>query len=631
MDFIENLIINKAQHLAFYFMINGLVDYSKLKIDILTSAYKKLIINYYEIVKNALNGIQFNRKNFEIIGCLIAEYNNIHSNINRFNYGTEGHIIGFLPDIDETRYLEYLNSYLDYFKTHQNKENLTYTLSEYFKKIGIDIAIYDFLKPLDTTTPKPIDFDKLMNLFFESMKKAYDEYSNKIFFNKMKEVYRKIIDEKEEDSKNMKKKQDKDRIKLLQQYFNLYKYPNKKINNKNIVFYNTVKIKFSDFDSIIGDIYKDKKSNKFQRKLLDIFTIDETTNNLSSKSSKKLDKDIQTSPINKIGQTIETQTSPINKIGQTIETQTIPSDIKMKKFSYSKREYKPQQPIFQLLSGPKNFAYNSMRALKPILEVKSSSLSLSKSMSFDLKTPDKKIEINKIDKYIKNVKNKNNIKKLFKILKDLKKYSYNYRLKISEIINLYTIFITKFTNLLNEKINEDEIEYIKILFDIFSYLFKLFERVKEVKIKQTEYDNLKPFYDKLKALLKEKLKVINLKQYKLNSKITDKKLIKKILKQNLKYYTSLHIIYSKNTVFEKILAYLNQINEIMKSDNLDTTYLQLLKKHYEDIVIKVLNQYTLIPKNQQFLTEFQEIIKDESRFQLFRDNFRQEFSKIFQK
>jgi len=622
MDFIEKLIINKAQHLAFYFMINGLVDYSKLKIDILTSAYKKLIIDYYEIVKNALNGIQFNRKNFEIIGCLIAEYNNKHNNINRFNYGTEGHIIQFLPDIDETRYLEYLNSYLDCFKTYQNKENLTYTLSEYFKKIGIDIAIYDFLKPLDTTTPKPIDFDKLMNLFFESMKKAYDEYSNKIFFNKMKEVYRKIIDEKEEDSKNMKKKQDKDRIKLLQQYFNLYKYPNKKINNKNIVFYNTVKIKFSDFNGIIKDIYNDKTSNKFQRKLLDIFTIDETSNDLSSKSSKKLDKDIQTSPINKIGQTIPNKTDAIR-----FKTQT------SAKVSNSNREKK--EDIFklkQLLSGPKSRIHRlekSIQAPEPILEVKSSSLS--KSMSLDLKTPDKKIENNKLREYFKNIKGKDNIKILFKILIGLNTNSSNYKSTIENTLKLYYKFITKFTNLLKQKINEDEIEHIKKLFDIFSYFFKLFKRVSEVKYKQTDYDKLIPSYDNLKALLKEKLKIINLKQYKLNSTITDKKQIKKILKQNLKYYTSLYIIYSKYTVFEKILAYLNQINEIMKSDNLDTTYLQLLKKHYEDIVIKVLNQYTQIHKIQQFLTEFQEIIKDESKFQLLRDNFKQEFSKIFQK
>jgi len=269
-----------------------------------------------------------------------------------------------------------------------------------------------------------------------------------------------------------------------------------------------------------------------------------------------------------------------------------------------------------------------MRASKsePILEEKSSSLPLSKSMSIDLKTPQNDTNLRIIKSYIRNRNIKENIKKLFRILKSLTTETYYYKTNILNILKYYKDFIEQFNLFLKQNLNKDDINYIKKLFDIFSYLFKLFEiNYSDVQYKKGEYNKLLVEYDNLKALLKKIFKAIHLKQYKLNSIITNKKQIKKILKQNLKYYTSLHIIYSKNTVFEKIFEYLNEINNIMKSHDLDTTYLKLLKKHYENIIIKVLEQYNEISKIQNFLTEFQEIIKDENRFQLFRDNLRQNF------
>jgi hypothetical protein len=340
------------------------------------------------------------------------------------------------------------------------------------------------------------------------------------------------------------------------------------------------------------------------------------------------------------------QTSPIKKDTKGIETQTSPYN-KDTKISDSKSENKKYKPIllkksFGVLKRSLYTSKKLTQALEPGLEpilkvkspVKSSSLSLSKSIDIDLTTPKKETNLRNIEKYIRH-KNKY-IAELFRILQKLTTETYYYIVNIENILELYKKFIKEFKLFLRNISNKDEIADIKKLFDIFSYLFKLFETYEGVQYKKAEYDKLKLEYDNLKVFLKEKLKIINLKIFDLDNlnklAITTsdyKKKIKKMLKQNLKYYTSLYKIYGKETVFEKTIAYLDKIKKNINSLISNEILLQLLKKHYKDIVIKVLEQYNENPKIQDFLTKFQEIIKDETKFKSLRDNFRKEFSRVF--
>ncbi len=92
-DFYTLLIKDKAIHLAYYFMINGLLDYDKLN----TEYYLREIKNGYDTTIKNLNSekLKKNSKDISIFAQQITKQNEL-LNIYKSNYGTEGHIINFL-------------------------------------------------------------------------------------------------------------------------------------------------------------------------------------------------------------------------------------------------------------------------------------------------------------------------------------------------------------------------------------------------------------------------------------------------------------------------------------------------------------------------------------------------------
>lgn len=229
-NFIENLIKDRAEFLSFYFIINGVEKY---KFILRTNFYNKidLIYNSYIEIINKLNG----EKTFKNFVNLIAYYNR-QNNINVLNYGTEAHILDFISDIKDDNYINNLNIYLEIIKS--NKDTSIGNLDNYFKKIGYDIAIYSYIYEYDyDVNIKDINeyiSNNFINYFIKGFNLDIDDFINKC--NKEIERYK---------ENNIKLNFDENDNIKLQQYYNIYKYPYKSINNNNIIFINTRKLNFN--------------------------------------------------------------------------------------------------------------------------------------------------------------------------------------------------------------------------------------------------------------------------------------------------------------------------------------------------------------------------------------------------
>jgi hypothetical protein len=274
-SFIENLIKNKAQHLAFYFMINGLSEHAKINLDNLNKLFidnvkKGYNRAYRELQQNYLYAAKSN--NMYHFGCIVFYLNNSINKINKFNYGTEGHILDFFNLQHNNDYLVFLKNYLYCFNSSDQKKDDTYFIFNYLSKIGFDIAIYQHIFDMNDTFSLYIK--RLSNIFLQAFEQAYEEYSNPQFLTDIHDIYLKENQKtKDTDSRNIKQKKDKETLKMLQQYFNLYKYKNIRINNENIVYYNTVKINFE----IPKELYKlDELDLSFQKKLINFLKLNST-------------------------------------------------------------------------------------------------------------------------------------------------------------------------------------------------------------------------------------------------------------------------------------------------------------------------------------------------------------------
>ncbi len=274
-SFIEKLIENKAQHLAFYFMINGLSQYTKINIDLLKSSFETNVIKAYNRARRELNNDYHSAAktgSMYYFGCIVFNLNNNINKINKFNYGTEGHILDFFNLPHNNHYLVFLKNYLNCFNSSNQKKNDTYFFINYLSKIGFDIAIYQHI--FDMNDRLYLYIKQLSKIFLQAFEQAYEEYSKPKFLKDLYDIYIHEQQKTQEiDSKNINQKKDNEKLKILQQYFNLYKYKNIRINDENIVYYNTVKINFE----IPKELYKsDELDLSFQKKLIKSLILNST-------------------------------------------------------------------------------------------------------------------------------------------------------------------------------------------------------------------------------------------------------------------------------------------------------------------------------------------------------------------
>lgn len=264
--FIEDLIKDKADFFAFFCMING-NNYENIQqdrlnyyLDIIDGKYKECLEilnnNYYEYKHS------YNLKHYAMLLHLL---NNINNNINKKNYGTEGHIIDNLINKDGYNYYNSIKSYIAVFKNDYNKLE-EYKLENFFSKIGFDIAIYEFiynkaLKPdniiesISRPTHKTVSYNKtnITKIFRKNFIKNFKELTTDNFIEKVNEEISKLK------TYNIEYNFSKDDNILLQQYYNLYKYPTKFKNDKyikeNILYYNKRILK-CDFDKELSGVHE---------------------------------------------------------------------------------------------------------------------------------------------------------------------------------------------------------------------------------------------------------------------------------------------------------------------------------------------------------------------------------------
>lgn len=271
-DFFKKLIEDKAEHLAFYFLINDFTYYDKLNTELLFEYFDVINESYTNCFKILLlsNLILRNRKDINNFAKLITKFNNIN-NIFKNNYGTEGHILDFFLDFNDNEddYIEQLTNYIKNFDQEKFKENV-YTFDQFLNKIGCDLAIYQFIY---TNNGLIKDFSDYKKMFQDCFRKAYEKFTKLTFFHKIEQIYKNEMENKSATSKRLIKKKDNDKIKLLQQYFNIYKYPNKiRKDGGEIVYYNTIKLTFK-IDKKFYSSNKDSEDIQYKKYLLEIFSI----------------------------------------------------------------------------------------------------------------------------------------------------------------------------------------------------------------------------------------------------------------------------------------------------------------------------------------------------------------------
>lgn len=228
MDFISQLINDKVSHLLFITKISDLtVDKLNKKKELIDIGFKECvdILDRKEYEELKLSGSFYN------FGYLLGKLNDKYNNINYVNYGTEAQLLDFMEN-SSINYLKKLNEYLEGYKYNLNAINKKYSLEKYLKKIGFDIAIYEFIFGNN-------DYNNLANLFKTSLNRGFDELE---LDKKMEKELKKILH-----NNNIQELSLNPNIFLeLQQYFNLSKYPHKFQQNTNILFENIALIYLDD-------------------------------------------------------------------------------------------------------------------------------------------------------------------------------------------------------------------------------------------------------------------------------------------------------------------------------------------------------------------------------------------------
>jgi hypothetical protein len=259
--FIHDLIIDKAEHLAFYFIINGYNDINKISEELYDYITNYSLFSYNETIKYLDENYKEHKHsyNFEIYSTLIFFTNYNYNNITKNNYGTEGHIIKYLIEPNTHIFYEKIKYYIDNF--NKNNNNNETTIENFFKKIGTDIAIYKYIyndsyelnyerNKLSMSENKSSIAKHLKTDFTIAFRDFYYNYQETILnliLNKSKNI-NSLCDYKLNYNNNNI---------LLQQCYNIYKYKNDiiKINEEDncIIYTNTVILKFKIHSELYND------------------------------------------------------------------------------------------------------------------------------------------------------------------------------------------------------------------------------------------------------------------------------------------------------------------------------------------------------------------------------------------
>lgn len=272
-DFIEFLIKDKAESLAFYFKINN-ISINQTKLD---NYIEQIGIGYSNCKKNKLN-FTITHDKIDLFATQLVKINSElygYNTINRYNFGTEGHIIKELikdKNLSDDEYIDNLSKYISKFAISnpseiKDAEKKIYDLNIYFQKIGSDIALYEYIfenKYTNSTIVEKGDYiiKEFNNKFFyldEEDKKKFEDIIKKIFdnditilikknfrlsFNKFLKSFnndifiRDFCNEIITKSRSIKIDFEfsKEDYKFLQQCFNIYNYK-LDIRKKNYIYY----------------------------------------------------------------------------------------------------------------------------------------------------------------------------------------------------------------------------------------------------------------------------------------------------------------------------------------------------------------------------------------------------------
>lgn len=231
-DFIDKLLKDKAEQLAFYFMINGITDLSNLNerefetryLDNINIGYEKIknnLTNPFAIkeLQSSLNIIDLSTipsnqdEKIELYGKLLYKFNLNHLFIDKNNYGSEAHLLKhLLLDTTSEEYYNGLLKYINAISLFIGYSNSKYTLEQVFKNIGYCIAVYQFVFIGYFTSD---DFKENFKNYF------YDFYRNFNVENMISGIEAKFIQIQELNNNSIPFLTD---YQLLQQYYNIYKY-----------------------------------------------------------------------------------------------------------------------------------------------------------------------------------------------------------------------------------------------------------------------------------------------------------------------------------------------------------------------------------------------------------------------
>lgn len=230
-DFIDELIKDKAEQLAFYFMINGITDLSNLNEKEFETRYLDKITEGYEKIKNNLTNqfsirdlqskLNINLSNIpsnqdekiELYGKLLYKFNLMYLFIDKNNYGSEAHLLKhLLLDTTSEEYYNGLLKYINAISLSIGYSNSKYTLEQVFQNIGYCIAVYQFVFIGSFTS------DDFKEKFKDNFDAFYRNFNVDDMLRGIEDKFKQI---QELNNNSIPFLTD---YQLLQQYYNIYKY-----------------------------------------------------------------------------------------------------------------------------------------------------------------------------------------------------------------------------------------------------------------------------------------------------------------------------------------------------------------------------------------------------------------------
>jgi len=279
-ELINCIVISKAEKLAIYLYINN----KKLTQDNIKK-YLELTYNSFIIcIKELLTDEYLKYKkirNFYELGRIINILNDKYNNINFSNNGSETDLLYCIDKPNKSTfdilkhncyYYKIIFNYNYYYNENKRKfQNKNYSINDFFKKIGFDIAIYFFIF---------CDTNYTINTFSgfsDTTKSKIEELFIKSYNNELKELSTEIVQTKINKLNDDYQLNTNNRL-TEQQKYNLYKYSyiifkhckkeknlfnfsnKKKIDYPDIVYYiNNILLNFNDINTLENSINESPK------------------------------------------------------------------------------------------------------------------------------------------------------------------------------------------------------------------------------------------------------------------------------------------------------------------------------------------------------------------------------------